>query len=300
MRGASNGSNATTDVAVDQKATSSPRRRSPITETPAQSVAAVGYGSNPSDSEGIKRVATKLNQILAVSKGVKSDATRAFTDAHRDVQKQPLLSGISRTYQPKDDEGDKLPPESTRVQLTAQKVIADVKLTLARLFDVVATQDYANCRAVADITVDGTTVATAVPVTYLLFLEKQLVDLHTFIAKLPILDPSENWTFNETAGHYAADPVQTNRSQKVMRNHVAYEATKEHPAQVQVYTEDVVAGTWTTIKFSGALPATHVSEMLARVTKLQEAVKMARETANATEVTDQRIGAGILGYVLGT
>lgn len=39
---------------------------------------------------------TKLSQIIAVEKGVKSDATRRVTDLHRDVQKQPLLSGISR------------------------------------------------------------------------------------------------------------------------------------------------------------------------------------------------------------
>ena len=244
-------------------------------------------------------MATKLNQILAVSKGVKSDTLRAFTDAHREVQKQPLLSGISRTYQPKDDEGDRMPPESTRVQLTAQTVIADVKATLVRLFDVVATQDWANTRAVADIVVDGTTLASSVPVTYLLFLEKQLADLHTFVAKLPALDPSENWTFSESAGYYAADPVQTNRTQKVMRNHVMAEATEKHPAQVQVYTEDVVVGTWTTIKFSGALPATTVRDMLARLVKLQEAVKFARETANDTEVVDQKIGAGLLSYVLG-
>jgi hypothetical protein len=74
----------------------------------------------------------KLNQIIAVSKGVKSETLRSLTAAHRDVQKQPLLSGISRTYQPKDDEGERLPAESTRVQLTAQNVIRDVKASLVQ------------------------------------------------------------------------------------------------------------------------------------------------------------------------
>src|ERR1051326_6618887 len=118
----------------------------------------------------------KLNQIIAVSKGVKSQTLRTLTDGHREVQKQPLLTGISRTYQPKDDEGERLPAESTRVQLTAQGVIRDVKASLSRVFDGVATQDVANCAAKADVVVDGTTVLTAVPVTYLLFLEKQLTD----------------------------------------------------------------------------------------------------------------------------
>jgi hypothetical protein len=241
----------------------------------------------------------KLNQIIAISKGVKSESLRAITDAHRDVQKQPLLSGISRTYQPKDDEGERLPPESTKVQLTARGVITDVRSALTRLFDVTATQDSANCVAKADVVVDGTTVASEVPVTYLLFLEKQLNDLHTFVEKLPTLDPSESWTYSEAAGYYATEPVGTIRSKKVPRNHVLAEATEKHPAQVQVYQEDVVAGTWTTIKFSGALPATEVRAMLGRVTKLREAVKFAREAANATEVTDVRVGEQILGYIFG-
>jgi len=241
----------------------------------------------------------KLNQIIAVSKGVKSDTLAALTSAHREVQKQPLLSGISRTYQPKDDEGERLPAESTRVQLTAQAVIADVKNGLARLFDVVATLDTANTVAKADVAVDGKTIIKDAPVSYLLFLEKQLTDLHTFVAKLPVLDPAVNWTFNDAAGYYAADAVQTTRTTKVPRNHVLAEATDKHPAQVQVYHEDIIVGTWTTVKFSGALPATEVRAMLDRVTKLREAVKMAREAANGTEVVDQQVGAGVLSYLFG-
>lgn len=241
----------------------------------------------------------KLNQIIAVSKGVKSDTLAAFTQAHREVQKQPLLSGISRTYQPKDDEGERLPAESTRVQLTAQSVIADVRTSLTRLFDVVATLDTANTVAKADVTVDGRTILRDVPVSYLLFLEKQLTDVHTFVAKLPVLDPAVNWTFSQAAGYYAADAVQTTRTTKVPRNHVLAEATEKHPAQVQVYHEDIIVGTWTTVRFSGALPATEIRSMLERVTKLREAVKMAREEANGTEVVDQHIGDAVLGYLFG-
>jgi hypothetical protein len=92
---------------------------------------------------------TKLSQIVAVEKGVKSDASRRFTDAHREVQKQPLLSGISRTYQPRDDEGDPLPPESAKVQVKCEEVLGEVSAVLARLFDVTLTKDQANCAASA-------------------------------------------------------------------------------------------------------------------------------------------------------
>ena len=50
-------------------------------------------------------MATKLNQIIAVEKGVKSKSFQDLTEAHHAVQKPSLLSGISRVYQPKDEEG---------------------------------------------------------------------------------------------------------------------------------------------------------------------------------------------------
>jgi len=242
---------------------------------------------------------TTLSQIIAVEKGVKSDATRRVTDLHRDVQKQPLISGISRSYQPRDDEGDRLPPESTRVQVKADDVLAEVAQILTRLFDVTLTKDVANCTAVADVVMDGTPLLKAVPVTYLLFLEKQLTDVHTFVAKLPLLDPAEEWEdgIDPVSGCRKTRPAQTVRSKKIPRNHVVAEATREHPAQVQVYMEDVPAGDWTTVKYSGALPATRVRTLLDRVEELQRAVKFAREKANGHEVTDRAAGEIVFGYL---
>ena len=48
----------------------------------------------------------KLNQIIAVEKGVKSKAHQDLTAAQHGLQKPALLAGISRTYQPKDEEGE--------------------------------------------------------------------------------------------------------------------------------------------------------------------------------------------------
>lgn len=93
--------------------------------------------------------------------------------------------------------------------------------------------------------------------------------------------------------------MRTIRTKKVPRNHVKAEATDKHPAQVEVYYEDIAVGYWTTVKFSGALPAKRVNELLDRVEKLQRAVKFAREEANGSEVTDQRVGDVVLRYLFG-
>ena len=241
----------------------------------------------------------KLNQIIAISAGKKSQAHKTITDAYQNLQKSGLLDGISRTYKPKDDEGEQFPAEKKLVQQKIRDVTSSVVAALTELFDVVATQDHANCLAKADVVVDGVTVLKDVPVTTLLFLEKQLVDIHTFVDKLPTLDPAEAWSYSTDVDHYVSESYQTTKTKKVLKNHVKAEATKEHPAQVETYTEDVIVGYWTTVKFSGAIPAREKNEILDRVRKLQEAVKCAREEANNTEVELKKIGAAVLQFVFG-
>jgi len=241
----------------------------------------------------------RLNQIIAVEKGVKSRSFQELTEAHHALQKPALLAGIARTYQPKDEEGEQLPPEATKVQVKAEEIIRQTGGILTRLFDVTATKDWTNCTARANVVLDGQPLLTQVPVTYLLFLEKQLVDLHTFVRKLPVLDAADSWTYDASIDCWATEPVQTVKTKKVPRNHVKAEATEKHPAQVEMYYEDVVVGHWKTVKFSGALPARRVNELLERVEKLQQAVKFAREEANGVDVTDQEVGDRVFRYLFG-
>lgn len=239
----------------------------------------------------------KLNQVIALEKGVKSRSYASLTEAHQLLQKPALLAGISRTYKPKDDEGEQYPAESTRVQGRAEQVIAETGRILTELFDVVATKDNANCAARADVVVDGRVLLEKVPVTYLLFLEKQLVDLRTFVQKLPVLDPSETWQLDAAQDCWASEPAETNKTKKVPKNHVKAEATDKHPAQVEVYHEDIVVGRWKTVKYSGALPAARVRALLERVDKLQKAVKVAREEANSAPVEMVKIGERVFDYL---
>lgn len=240
---------------------------------------------------------TKLNQIIAVEKGVKTGAQSVLTKQYQTLQKPALLSGLSRTYQAKDEEGETLPPESTRVQVKAEDALRDVAEAMTRLFDVTATKDWANRDAVADVVIDGRTLLSDVPITYLLFLEKRLVDIHTVISKLPLLDAADSWEYDQSVDCWRTEPTRTNRTKKVPRNHVKAEATEHHPAQVEMYFEDVPVGTWTTVKFSGALPAQRVNELRTRAERLQDAVRFARETANETEVVDQEVGKKVFDYL---
>lgn len=241
---------------------------------------------------------TKLNQIVAIESGVKNTSYARFQELHKDAQKTTPFAGISRTYQPKDDEGDRLPPESTKVQLRGNVLLSEVAKVLTRLFDVTATKNAANTHARADVVVEDNVLLANVPVSQLLFYEKQLKDLRTFALKLPVLDPSEEWEWDRASESWRSKSYDTVRSQKVPKAFEKAKATDKHPAQVDTYFADIPVGTWTTTKFSGALPQEQVTALVERIERLQRAVKYAREQANLSEVTDVHQGQAIFDYLL--
>ncbi len=241
---------------------------------------------------------TRLHQILAIGRTAQTQADRAITDIHHRTQNATLFEGLSKTYQPVDEDGDRLPPESVPVQMRAEELLAgDLQAAWVRLLDLTLTKDVANTHAKADIKVGDTVIATDVPVTYLLTLQRQLLDLYTVVAKMPVLHSSFTWKL-DTDGNWATEPVETAKTKKTPRVLELSPATKEHPAQVQVFQEDPVVGYWTAVRRSGAMPAARQRELLARITTLQEAVKIAKEEANSAEITDRHVGADIFAFVL--
>lgn len=240
----------------------------------------------------------KLNQILATEKGAKNKAENTFTAIHQMLQKPNLLSGISRTYQPRKEGDEVFPPEVQKVQFKTEDQLRSLSAALVDLFDETARKDRTNCAAIGDIVLeDGTVLVPGVPATHLLFIEKKLGDLITFFRKLSVLDPSEDWTRDEAQGLWRTAPTKQFKTKKVTTWEPIVAATKEHPAQLKERTNDEVAGEWTTVKYSGALPAERVTELLARTERLLRAVKRARAAANNTPVVELKTGDAVLGYI---
>lgn len=241
----------------------------------------------------------KLHEVVAVATGKKSEVQKFVTSGYHDLQKPELFDGLRKTYHPIDEGGEQLPPESKNPQLDLNKIIRDSRETWSEFFDVAATVDAGNQKAKADVIVDGVTAAKDVAVPTLLFLEKQLGDVKAFIEKLPTPDRAERWSYDASAGMLTTEPVKTGRTKKIQKALVLYPATPEHPAQTQLITEDVLAGYWTTIKYTNKIAADKKAAALARVGKLIDAVKVAREQANTTSIEKVRIGDSLLGFVFG-
>ena len=242
-------------------------------------------------------MSTRLRSVIAVEGGVRSDVAKRVEELTAAVQTSARITGLSRTYAPLADDGVHLPPESQIVQLTAEGTLREITATLTRLFDVTLTKETGNRFAVADVVIDGRVILEDAPLTYLLFLDKQLGALRNVLLRMPEFDTAVDWQWDDNRGWWKSPPVDTVRNKRVLKNHTVAEATPHHPAQVQTYPEDVPEGTWTTVKFTGALSPTRRRILLDRLTKLQDAVKVARQEANSLTVDDKRAGEQVFGYL---
>lgn len=209
----------------------------------------------------------KLNKVLAVERAIKPGIYARFTEIHKATQRVGAMDGFEKTYRPakEDAEARQFPAESKKAEFSIAEVFEEVAKSLSELFDITAAKDWANCSAKGDIIVDGVTLLTQVPATHLLFLDKQLSDIRKFIASVVELDPATSWDLDANTQLYKAAPTDTLKTEKVPEVLTLAQATDKHPAQAQVYNKDVVVGTWTTIKYSGAMPKSLKKDLLIRL-----------------------------------
>ena len=241
----------------------------------------------------------KLNQILAIEKGIKGTAGDIINNAYKFFQKESMFEGFTKKYRPKneDDEENILPDENKKVTTNVTDLLESFNKAMIELLDVTYSKDVANTTAVADIIIEDQIIATGVPSTFLIYLEKKLIDVKTVINSLPVLDINEDWIYDENSNIYKTDKITTNRTKKVTKALVLYEATDKHPAQVTTVSEDIVIGYKDIVKLSGAVPVTVKGKYLNNVEKVLKAVRLAREEANNNTASMLNIGKSILEKV---
>jgi hypothetical protein len=113
----------------------------------------------------------RLNQIVAVVSGKKTRVEKEFGELNKVLQKADLFHGIARQDQPVEENGEELPSERKDPQKSTKAIIRQARTILTDIIDAVATQEYGNCVAKADVKVDGkakaqTVHAVSIPALY--------------------------------------------------------------------------------------------------------------------------------------
>lgn len=244
----------------------------------------------------------KLSQIVALEADSKQRNSAAITEIHKASQKGALYEGHTKSYECTREGEEQLPPEKLKVRMVATDALKEMAGLWAEWLDLTASKDYGNAEpgARADVVVNGEVLIKQAPVPFLLWMEKQLTDWRKAIDVIPTLDEAEDWVYDDAIGmHRTKEPVKTHKTKKVQEGLVLHPPTKEHPAQTQLISRDIVVGYWSGMKFSGALTVTQKKQLLERVNAVLDAVKVAREDANNHQVSKQNIGQKVFDFLLG-
>ena len=227
---------------------------------------------------------TVLHQVAAAVQAEKERVTKRVTALLRSVQAADLFGGLRRTFHPVRDGDQVQPPQSKRVQLRANDVLAELRNIYAPLFDMLYRMEATNCLARADVILSGEVLLPSVPVTVLMGLEKRMTDIRTLISAIPVLSSDEEWTFDASSGEYNTDVVQTAamRREKTIVQKAA--ATDKFPAQVELVDSEVMWGVWATQKLSAALTPERRRQLVDRCDALIAAIRDARIRANMISV----------------
>ena len=240
----------------------------------------------------------KLHELVAIEKGVKQRCYNEITEIHNRSKSPDLFKGLHKEYKPLDEAGEKLPAETAKVQHTVADSLRRAAKLESEAIDVRASKDASNCLAKADVIVAGVTLAKDVPVSTLLDLEKRFKDCAKFISELPEQDSSEDWEVDPNDKQmFRTDVKQTHRTTKITDFKTVAAATEQHPAQVVQISKDVIAGYWHLRKFSGAISRDRKRELLDECNKRVDAIKQARERANATDAVSLEIGTSLFDFL---
>lgn len=246
----------------------------------------------------------QLHEVLAVENELKNIAKKIIEEGINTFSKKPdHFIGVQKTLKMFDDARSK--EEASAAQSRAMVTTVNDKLdfinnSIIKALDATAQKEFTNQLAKADIVLDGTTVATNIPATFLLTLEKELISYRNLYASIPTLQPGIKWIHSPDAGEniYVTDKPDTkSRTEKTHQHNIIAPATKEHKAQVHEWTEDRPVGNYETIQACGMVTPARKSIMIGRIDNLIQAVKKARARANKEEIVDVHIGKNIFDYI---
>jgi hypothetical protein len=241
----------------------------------------------------------KLHEILAVEPDVKSSSEAVLNETINVFSKKAEhFQGLSRTYRPKNEDGEVFPPENKPLVTTVKKKLIHTETYVKRLIDLTYQKEAANQLAKHDLVINGITIARDVPATMLLNLESRLKHLKQMYLAIPTLEPDEKWSQDlQNVDTFISDDQVTTKTAKIPKPIVLYPATPEHPAQTQMIMIDETIGSWTVRKSSGKMSPAEKSRLLERIDVLITAVKKARSKANEVEVPNVQLADALFSFL---
>jgi hypothetical protein len=245
----------------------------------------------------------KLHEVLAIEKNASAQANMLLQETLQKFGKDHFYRGWVKSLKMIKDSPDNVAIEQAAAEI--REVPTNVFETLeyvlniwAKAEDLQYCKNKANQLAVGNLKIGD--IVLELPVDELMGLENRLLKIRDVFQAMPTLDASRAWVPSNLKSNtwQAAQDDVTTKTEKVTVPVVLYEATKDHPAQVEKVSRDEVVGSYVTQLFSGAVPTLKKAQALTRIDNLIADVKKARMRANCVEVPKDEIGAVVSQYLL--
>lgn len=247
---------------------------------------------------------SKLHELLAVESTVTEAAVKLLGETNAKFNKHTeFFIGTTRSLKrladsPEDKAIEVANRASKELATTVPDTLAYIAPFLNKALNVKLQKHLTNQAACADILLGERVIMSAVPVDFLLDLEKQIPQLRAMFAAMPTLDPSKKWVVERDGVHKLAEPAESSQTLTTMVPVVLAPATDKHPAQVKEASKVIVVGTFQDMTFSGAATSQQKADVLALCDELLVAVKQARMRANSVGVQIPADGAEKLTALL--
>jgi hypothetical protein len=244
---------------------------------------------------------SKLHEVLAVEGDLQGQVNKIIEETVKTFQsKAAHFMKSHRRLEMFEEDGISHPEEHYEMVDTVSNKLNHTKEFITRYYDVVLQKEATNQAATADIIINGEVLFENAPVTFLLGMESRLKTLRQLYASIPTLQPGKKWEKDTSQGDdiYVVVPDEEKlRTKKVFAHQVLYEATKEHPAQIEKWEETKDIGKYIQRLWSSMLTPSEKSKLLGKIDTLIQAVKKARQRANGTELIKTNIGEKIFKYI---
>jgi hypothetical protein len=237
----------------------------------------------------------KLHELLSIEPDLRTEALKISGEVRETIADSSRVHGMIRTFHPIVDDEDPMPDERVEMLTTVSDELDRFNTAMGKFIDSAVSKEMTNTVASAELQLAGE--IYKLPATALLNLENRLGEIRKVYAAIPTLDPAEVWNYDEDLEVYVADKRMAYKTRKVPKTHVSVEATKEHPAQVEIYHEDIRVGERETVVHSGALTLSRKRVLLGRIDQLMKDVKQARQRANDIEVDEVKIAGTIFDVI---
>jgi hypothetical protein len=250
-----------------------------------------------------------LGAVVGHLKQSREASNRAGT-ALRNGLGETHVTGFNRKFTPDDDEQreqKRLLQKNTdtykAVALRVRDQLREDALISGETLDWALTQDIANCTAKADVVVNGEVLLAQVPISHLLHLQKHFAEYKAVIlTKIPILDPTVDWEWDEVQQLWRARPEKTGAF--VKRDELVVvpgtDKSDKHAPAWSTLSREMHIGEWESTNWSSALPEQEKRALLARADTLLSALKEAIAVANHTPAQKHAGGSKLYGFLLGS